>query len=193
MALDWNPDLVNWNCYTPWPFSDLFQDLGDKVEVRDYAKYNFVTPIIQPDVMTRDQVLFGVLKNYRRFYFRKATGGYLWDKDPYRRKYLRGCLKAYLKSAVERRFYDLGRINYWGAGKADWQFDESKVTSKEELIRLRAKREIQHVNTSAASARSLPVVSVAGHELPADEFIAPRRSTLRVKSTDGGDTGIGVR
>jgi len=23
MALDWKADLVNWNCYTPWPFSDL--------------------------------------------------------------------------------------------------------------------------------------------------------------------------
>jgi hypothetical protein len=57
MAQDWKPDLVNWNCYTPWPFSDLFQELGDKVEVRDYAKYNFVTPIIQPDAMTRDEVL----------------------------------------------------------------------------------------------------------------------------------------
>ncbi|HQW67601.1 MAG TPA: cobalamin-dependent protein, partial [Gemmatimonadales bacterium] len=71
MALDWKPDLVNWNCYTPWPFSDLFQELGDKVEVRDYAKYNFVTPIIQPDVMTRDEVLKGVLNNYRRFYFKR--------------------------------------------------------------------------------------------------------------------------
>lgn len=186
MALDWNPDLVNWNCYTPWPFSDLFQDLGDKVEVRDYAKYNFVTPIIQPDVMTRDQVLYGVLKNYRRFYFKKATGGYLWDKDPYRRKYLRGCLKAYLKSAVERRFYDLGRINYWGAGKADWQFDETKVTSKDELVRLRSKREIQHVHTASTNgSRALPVVSVAGHELPADDFIAPRRSSMRKESQPG--------
>lgn len=186
MALDWNPDLVNWNCYTPWPFSDLFQDLGDRVEVRDYAKYNFVTPIIQPDVMTRDQVLSGVLKNYRRFYFKKATGGYLWDKDPYRRKYLRGCLKAYLKSAVERRFYDLGRINYWGAGTADWQFDESKVTSKDELVRMRSKREIQHVHAASTNGpRALPVVSVAGHELPADDFIAPRRSSMRKESQSG--------
>ncbi|MEZ4457442.1 MAG: hypothetical protein R2882_12985 [Gemmatimonadales bacterium] len=52
--------------------------------------------------MTRDEVLKGVSNNYRRFYFKKATGGYLWDRDPYRRKYLRGCLKAYLKSAMER-------------------------------------------------------------------------------------------
>ncbi|MBP7549925.1 MAG: magnesium-protoporphyrin IX monomethyl ester anaerobic oxidative cyclase [Gemmatimonadaceae bacterium] len=186
MAQDWKPDLVNWNCYTPWPFSDLFQDLGDKVEVRDYAKYDFVTPIIQPDVMTRDEVLAGVLKNYRRFYFKKATGGYLWDKDPYRRKYLRGCLKAYLKSALERRCYDLGRINYWGAGKADWQFDESKITSKEELVRLRTKKEIQHIHgQSAVTCSTAQMVSVAGHELPADDFIAPKRSTMRPKPAGG--------
>jgi anaerobic magnesium-protoporphyrin IX monomethyl ester cyclase len=176
MAQDWKPDLVNWNCYTPWPFSDLFQDLGDKVEVRDYAKYNFVTPIIQPDTMTRDEVLKGVLNNYRRFYFKKATGGYLWDRDPYRRKYLRGCLKAYLKSAMERRFYDLGRINYWGQSTVDWKFDEDKTTSKQELVRLRSKREIQHVHGGAHEPH--PMVHVAGHDIPADDFIAPRRSSM---------------
>lgn len=145
MALDWNPDLVNWNCYTPWPFSDLFQELADKVEVRDYAKYNFVTPIIQPDNMSRDDVLRGVLHNYRRFYFKKATGGYLWDKDPFRRKYLRGCLKAYLKSAMDRKFYDLGRINFWGQkSDIDWGFDETKVHDKEALPML---DEIQKVFT----------------------------------------------
>ncbi|MCU0620804.1 MAG: magnesium-protoporphyrin IX monomethyl ester anaerobic oxidative cyclase, partial [Gemmatimonadales bacterium] len=132
MALDWKADLVNWNCYTPWPFSDLFEELGDKVEVRDYAKYNFVTPIIQPDTMTREEVLHGVLHNYRRYYFKKATGGYLWDRDPFRRKYLRGCLKAYLKSAMERRFYDLGRINFWGQSKVDWGFDQDKVYQGEQ-------------------------------------------------------------
>ena len=188
MAMDWKPDLVNWNCYTPWPFSDLFQELGDKVEVRDYAKYNFVTPIIQPDTMTRDEVLKGVLNNYRRFYFKKATGGYLWDKDPYRRKYLRGCLKAYLKSAFERKFYDLGRINYWGQSTVDFQFDESKTTSKQELVRLKAKREIQHVHGESACS-SAPMVLVAGHEIPADEFITPKRSTMR---TTGNQSAAAV-
>jgi anaerobic magnesium-protoporphyrin IX monomethyl ester cyclase len=195
MAQDWKPDLVNWNCYTPWPFSDLFQELGDKVEVRDYAKYNFVTPIIQPETMTRDEVLAGVLKNYRRFYFKKATWGYLWDKDSYRRKYLRGCLKAYLKSAMERRFYDLGRINYWGQSNVDFGFDETKVTSKQELVRMRSKKEIQHVRHEAmAGAGSgngsahapLPIIEMVGHDLPADEFIAPKRSTLKPKEPPGG-------
>lgn len=137
MACDWDADMVNWNMYTPWPFSDLFQELESKVEVRDFAKYNFVTPIIQPDEMTRDDVLRGVLHNYRRYYFKKALFSYPWARDPYKRKYLRGCLKAFLKGAVGRRFYDLGRINYWGQPtRIDFGFDESKVLSQGELAQL---------------------------------------------------------
>lgn len=184
MALDWKADLVNWNCYTPWPFSDLFQELGDRVEVRDYAKYNFVTPIIQPDTMSREQVLAGVLKNYRRYYSRKALGGYLWDRDPFRRKYLRGCLKAFLKSSMERRFYDLGRINYWGQKKVDWGFDETRVLSQEELMRQRrdgappeiqrvhgktrrpSKEEMWAVPGGVGGSRSLPVLGSAPLEPP---------------------------
>ena len=162
MALDWKADMVNWNCYTPWPFSDLFEELGDKVEVRDYAKYNFVTPIIQPAAMTREQVLAGVLKNYRRYYTRKALGGYLWDRDPFRRKYLRGCLKAFLKSSMERRFYDLGRINYWGESKVDWGFDESKVLSKEELVRISRPQEIQRVHGRRRRPSSREVLACGG-------------------------------
>jgi anaerobic magnesium-protoporphyrin IX monomethyl ester cyclase len=44
MAWDWQPDLANWAMYTPWPFTPLFQELGDKVEIFDFEKYNFVTP-----------------------------------------------------------------------------------------------------------------------------------------------------
>jgi anaerobic magnesium-protoporphyrin IX monomethyl ester cyclase len=136
-AIDWNADMVNWNMYTPWPFSDLFADLGDKVEVRDYAKYNFVTPIMKPDQMTRSEVLNGVMKNYRRFYMRKSFFSYPWIRDRYKRKYMLGCLKAFLKSTVERRFYDLGRIGYVGQKEVDFKFDESKVLKQEELVQLK--------------------------------------------------------
>ena len=182
MAQDWGADMVNWNCYTPWPFADLFRELGDKVEVRDYSKYNFVTPIMQPDAMTREEVLRGVLHNYRRYYFKKAIGGYLWDKDPFRRKYLRGCLKAFLKSAFERRFYDLGRINYWGqAGKIDWGFDPEKVTPREELVTLGRPREIQRVHGRREATRPGPegggTATIApacggGNDAPA-EYVEP--------------------
>jgi anaerobic magnesium-protoporphyrin IX monomethyl ester cyclase len=139
-ALDWNADMVNWNMYTPWPFSDLFADLGDKVEVRDFAKYNFVTPIMKPEAMTRSDVLHGVMRNYRRFYMRKSFLSYPWIRDRFKRKYMMGCLKAFLKSSMERRFYDLGRIDYRGQKTVDFKFDARKVLSPEQLAALQAAR-----------------------------------------------------
>ncbi|MDX2193571.1 MAG: magnesium-protoporphyrin IX monomethyl ester anaerobic oxidative cyclase [Gemmatimonadales bacterium] len=138
-ARSWNCDMANWNMYTPWPFSDLFETLSERVEVRDYSKYNFVTPIMQPEAIDRDQLLRGVLKNYRRFYFRKALLEWPFEKDPFKRKYLMGCLRAFIKGTVSRRFYDLGRINFWGqSSKVDFDFDESKVLSPEQLVQIAA-------------------------------------------------------
>jgi anaerobic magnesium-protoporphyrin IX monomethyl ester cyclase len=114
MARDWNPDMANWAMYTPWPFSDLFQELGDKVEVFDFEKYNFVTPIMKPDAMDRGELLDRVMNNYRRFFMNKAFFQYPWTRDRTRRRYLMGCLKAFAKSGFERKFYDLGRVGYWG-------------------------------------------------------------------------------
>ena len=114
MARDWNPDMANWAMYTPWPFSDLFQELGDKVEVFDFEKYNFVTPIMKPEAMDRAELLDRVMHNYRRFFMNKTFFQYPWTRDKTRRRYLMGCLKAFLKSGFERKFYDLGRVGYTG-------------------------------------------------------------------------------
>jgi anaerobic magnesium-protoporphyrin IX monomethyl ester cyclase len=106
--------MANWCMYTPWPFSDLFQDLGDKVQVFDFEKYNFVTPIMKPDAMERGELLDRVMHNYRRFYMKKAFLEWPWIRDKTRRKYMIGCLKAFAKSGFQRTFYDLGRVGYWG-------------------------------------------------------------------------------
>ncbi len=129
MARDWNPDMANWAMYTPWPFSDLFQELGDKVEVFDFEKYNFVTPIMKPDAMDRAELLDRVMNNYRRFFMNKSFFQYPWEKDKTKRKYLMGCLKAFLKSGFERKFYDLGRVGYWGPQskkKVNFAFDTTR-------------------------------------------------------------------
>ncbi len=126
MARDWDPDLANWSMYTPWPFSDLFRELGDKVEVFDYDKYNFVTPIIKPQAMERGELLDRVMNNYRRFYGRKALFSYPWAGSGERRRYLLGCLKAFLRAGFQRTFYDLGKVGYWGPqskAKVDFHFD----------------------------------------------------------------------
>jgi anaerobic magnesium-protoporphyrin IX monomethyl ester cyclase len=130
MAMDWKPDMANWAMYTPWPFSDLFQELGDKVEIYDYEKYNFVTPIMKPDAMDRETLLDRVMHNYRRFYMRKSFLEYPWIRNRAKRNYMLGCLKAFLKSGVQRTFYDLGRVGYWGPqskGQVDFGFDETRT------------------------------------------------------------------
>jgi anaerobic magnesium-protoporphyrin IX monomethyl ester cyclase len=134
LGLDWKADMVNWNCYTPWPFAELFEDLGDKVEVRDYSKYNFVTPIMKPDAMTREQVLKGVMKNYARFYLRKTFLGYPWIRDKWKRNYMLGCLKAFAKTTWEKKFYDLERLKFNGMS-SEWElgFDQSKVLTPEQI------------------------------------------------------------
>jgi len=127
MVQDWKPDMANWCMYTPWPFSDLFAELGDKVEIYDFEKYNFVTPIIKPEAMERGQLLDHVMSIYRRFYVRKSLFSYPWTRDKGRRKYLLGCLKAFAKAGFQRSFYDLGRVHYWGSSKTV-DFDEHKKT-----------------------------------------------------------------
>ena len=142
MARDWSPDLANWSMYTPWPFSDLFQELGDKVEIFDFEKYNFVTPIIKPEAMDRAELLDRVMHNYRRFYMKKALFSYPWAGTGERRRYLLGCLKAFLKSGFERKFYDLGRVNYWGPqskGKVDFKFDTSRQRASTGNVEWRTK------------------------------------------------------
>ncbi|MEY8842079.1 magnesium-protoporphyrin IX monomethyl ester anaerobic oxidative cyclase [Cribrihabitans sp. XS_ASV171] len=128
-AREWNPDLANWSMYTPWPFTPLFQELGDKVEVFDFEKYNFVTPIMKPKAMDRATLLDRVMHNYRRFYMIKALFHYPWRGTGFRRKYLLGCLRAFAKAGFARTFYDLGKVGYWGPQskeKVDFHFDDSR-------------------------------------------------------------------
>jgi anaerobic magnesium-protoporphyrin IX monomethyl ester cyclase len=136
MAWDWQPDLANWSMYTPWPFTPLFQEIRDKVEVFDFSKYNFVTPIMKPEAMTRGELLDGVMKNYRRFYMKKALFHYPWRGTGFRRRYLLGCLKAFLKAGVGRTFYDLGKAGYWGPqtkGSVDFHFDETRQLAEAQV------------------------------------------------------------
>ena len=130
MARDWSPDLANWSMYTPWPFTSLFQELKDKVEIFDFDKYNFVTPIIKPESMDRGELLDRVMNNYRRFYLRKALFSYPWAGSGKRRRYLLGCLQAFLMAGFKRQFYDLGKVGYWGPQTkktVDFHFDRTRT------------------------------------------------------------------
>ncbi len=160
MAQDWKPDLANWSMYTPWPFTSLFQELKDKVEVFDYAKYNFVTPILRPAAMDRAELLDRVMNNYRRFYLRKALFSYPWAGSGQRRRYLLGCLKAFLKAGFQRTFYDLGKVGYWGPQskkKVDFHFDNSRAVAPAQMADWEA-----NADRSRKSRAGAPSVSACG-------------------------------
>ncbi len=175
MAWEWQPDLANWSMYTPWPFSPLFQEIRDQVEVFDFSKYNFVTPIMRPKALTRGRLLNGVMKNYRRFYMRKALFHYPWRGTGFRRRYLLGCLKAFLKAGFARTFYDLGKAGYWGPqtkDKVHFDFDESRTVAEAQIedweaaadraARAAERREAVRAQGKARSAERLAAVKACG-------------------------------
>jgi anaerobic magnesium-protoporphyrin IX monomethyl ester cyclase len=52
-----------------------------------------------------------------------------------------GCLKAFAKTTLSKRFYDIGRVERKGFKfSVDLQFDESKILTKEEIAQLKAQR-----------------------------------------------------
>jgi anaerobic magnesium-protoporphyrin IX monomethyl ester cyclase len=171
MAWDWQPDLANWAMYTPWPFTPLFQELGDKVEIFDFSKYNFVTPIMKPEAMDRDELLDRVMNNYRRFYSKKALFHYPWRGTGYRRKYLLGCLKAFMKAGFARQFYDLGKVDYWGPqskGKLNFNFDRTRTIAQAQTEDWQSKQDIAAQKRAAKMSRNgeflMPNGAVAGRD-----------------------------
>ncbi|MCZ8187044.1 MAG: magnesium-protoporphyrin IX monomethyl ester anaerobic oxidative cyclase [Beijerinckiaceae bacterium] len=181
MAWDWQPDLANWSMYTPWPFTPLFQELGEKVEVFDFSKYNFVTPIMKPDAMERGELLDGVMKNYRRFYMKKALFHYPWRGTGFRRKYLLGCLKAFLRAGVQRTFYDLGKVGYWGPQTkktVDFHFDDSRQIAPaqmEDWVAIQDRRQRAQERKKAVKAQldaeREPVLACGGGSRQMDESV----------------------
>ncbi len=178
MAWEWQPDLANWSMYTPWPFSPLFQEIRDQVEVFDFSKYNFVTPIMRPKALTRGRLLNGVMKNYRRFYMQKALFHYPWRGTGFRRRYLLGCLKAFLKAGFARTFYDLGKAGYWGPqtkDKVQFEFDESRTIAEAQLEDWEAA-----ADRAARAAERREAIRAQGKARAVDRLAA-------VKACGGGD------
>jgi anaerobic magnesium-protoporphyrin IX monomethyl ester cyclase len=182
MAWDWQPDLANWAMYTPWPFTPLFQELRDKVEIFDFSKYNFVTPIMAPAAMTRGALLDGVMKNYRRFYMRKALFHYPWRGTGFRRRYLLGCLKAFLRAGVQRSFYDLGKAGYWGPQSkktVNFNFDRTRTIAEAQMQDWEAAADRASRARAQRESRGAPL-ACGGGDQQMDAFAMPADAETRM-------------
>jgi hypothetical protein len=73
---------------------------------------------------------------------RKSFLEYPWIKDKFKRRYMMGCLKAFAKTTVTKKFYDLERLKYKGGLRAevDLGFDQSKILSLAQIEELRKDR-----------------------------------------------------
>jgi anaerobic magnesium-protoporphyrin IX monomethyl ester cyclase len=67
---------------------------------------------------------------------KKALFHYPWRGTGFRRRYLLGCLKAFLKAGVQRSFYDLGKHGYFKPVKRDsleFGFDTSRTIAEAQM------------------------------------------------------------
>ena len=68
LAGEYDPDLCFFLAATPWPYSDWWPEVADRVQVTDYSRYNLINPIIKPDAMERDELAALLSAAFMRFY-----------------------------------------------------------------------------------------------------------------------------
>jgi anaerobic magnesium-protoporphyrin IX monomethyl ester cyclase len=91
-ARHYNPDNANFFAVTPWPYADMYAEVKEYIGERDYAKYNLVDPVIEPEQMSLNQVEVAIIDCYRKFYMGKMIE-VMTMKDDFRR----GCLIRFTK------------------------------------------------------------------------------------------------
>lgn len=107
-AKDFNPDFAHFLAITPWPYSELYEEMREHIETDDYRLYNLIEPIIKPVAMTRDEVDLAIIDCYRRFYMSKMVD-FLKEPDDFRRNYLLASTKLIMKSSfLIKKFARLG-------------------------------------------------------------------------------------
>jgi anaerobic magnesium-protoporphyrin IX monomethyl ester cyclase len=90
-ALDYDPDLAFFIAITPWPYSDMYADVADRVEEHDYSRYNLTNPIIRSDAMSRAELADAMARSFATFYREKMSR--LGSLAPHKRKYLTAVAK----------------------------------------------------------------------------------------------------
>jgi len=103
-----DPDMAHFLAITPWPYSDLYAEMKDSIEVTDYAKYNLIEPIIKPKAMTLRGIDEAIIRCYRDFYMTKMVD-FARYPDELRRSYMNTSMKLIMKSSfIKEKVLRLG-------------------------------------------------------------------------------------
>lgn len=108
LAKEFNPDFAHFLAITPWPYSEFYKEVKDKIADFDYRNYNLIEPIIKPDKMTLKDIDLAIIDCYRRFYMPKMLD-FQKIKDPFKKNYLLTSMKLIMKSSfLIKKFARLG-------------------------------------------------------------------------------------
>jgi anaerobic magnesium-protoporphyrin IX monomethyl ester cyclase len=109
-----DPDMAHFLAITPWPYSDLYDEVKDRIAVADYSSYNLIEPIIEPFAMSLREIDEAIIRCYRDFYMPKMTA-FRKFPDAFRRDYMLESMKLIMKSSFIVK--KLGRLGMPAAMK----------------------------------------------------------------------------
>jgi anaerobic magnesium-protoporphyrin IX monomethyl ester cyclase len=96
-----------------------------------------------------------------------------------------GCLKAFAKTTVTKKFYDLERVKYKGlSAKIDLGFDESKVLTPEQIAELKRSRPDLSADVNFKGT-PIKVLACGG---PSDEQVEEQIEPSRARRGETGGT-----
>jgi len=76
------PTFANFNIVTPYPGTEFFEQIKDRIADFDYSRYDVYTPVLEYDNLSREQVADLHGKCFRHYYFRwpylAANAHLLW-------------------------------------------------------------------------------------------------------------------
>ncbi len=110
LAKHYNPDFAHFLLIAPWPYADIYDELKEHVEEKDYSKYNFVEPVVRPKNMTMEEISRAVIDCYRRYYMDKIKE-YDTIRDEFKRDYLLRSMKVMMENSfLVRHLTGMGDI-----------------------------------------------------------------------------------
>ncbi len=98
LARAFDPDMAHFLAITPWPYSDLYEEVKDRIAVTDYSKYNLIEPIIEPHAMSLREIDEAIIRCYRDFYMSKMMD-FARYPDTFRRDYMLCSMKLIMRSS----------------------------------------------------------------------------------------------
>ncbi|MBJ6802755.1 B12-binding domain-containing radical SAM protein [Geomonas propionica] len=109
-AQQYNPDSANFFALTPWPYGGM-PELAPLIRETDYARYNFIAPVLESEFMSLKELQGAINDCYRRFYMGKMLE-VMTMKDTFRRAYLVRATKLLMSSS-----FVIGKLNPWGSAR----------------------------------------------------------------------------